>query len=169
MVYSSSALYDAHMAKRTYVETTVFSYLAARPSRDLVVAAHQQVTREWWDTRRRGFDLFISQVVVREAGAGDEEAKARRLELLQGLPLVAITDEAVQLAAALIGGALLPPKATDDALHLALATVHGMDFLLTWNCRHLANAELAFPIREELARRGYPPLVICTPEELLGV
>jgi predicted nucleic acid-binding protein len=157
------------MAKRIYVETTIISYLSARPSRDLIVAAHQQITRDWWDTRRREYELYISQVVLREAKAGDEEASRRRLELLDGLPLLAINEEAVRLASALTESGPLPTRAADDAFHLALATVHGMNFLLTWNCRHLANAELTYQIQEELTARGFRAPVICTPEELSGI
>lgn len=156
------------MGRRVYVETTVFSYLAARRSRDLIVAARQKITQDWWDVRRGQFELFISQVVVREAGAGDVDASRRRLDVLAGLPLLAINDEAVELAVDLTSVGPLPPGAADDALHLALAVVHGMDFLLTWNCRHLANAELTFGIQQALTGRGYRSPVICTPEELMG-
>jgi predicted nucleic acid-binding protein len=156
------------MAKRAYIETTIFSYLAARPSRDLIVAARQEITRDWWEIHRRKYELFISPVVLREVEAGDEDASRRRLNLTEGLPLLAINDEAVVLAIALTEEGPLPRGAADDAFHLALATVHGMDFLLTWNCRHLANAELSFEIQETLASRGYRAPVICTPEELQG-
>jgi hypothetical protein len=149
------------MAKRAYIETTIFSYLAARPSRDLIVAARQEITRDWWEIHRRKYELFISPVVLREVEAGDEDASRRRLNLTEGLPLLAINDEAVVLAIALTEEGPLPRGAADDAFH-------GMDFLLTWNCRHLANAELSFEIQETLASRGYRAPVICTPEELQG-
>lgn len=156
------------MKKQVYVETSVVSYLTARQSRDLVRAARQEVTLEWWDRRRKEFDLYISALVLQEAGQGDREAARKRLEALDGLPLLKLTDEAVVLAEALLKEGPLPAKAADDAIHLALATVSEMDFLLTWNCRHLANAELSGPAARFLRAKGYEPPVVCTPEELMG-
>lgn len=156
------------MKKQVYVETSVVSYLTARQSRDLVRAARQEVTLEWWDRRRKEFDLYISALVLQEAGQGDREAARKRLEALDGLPLLKLTDEAVVLAEALLKEGPFPAKAADDAIHLALATVSEMDFLLTWNCRHLANAELSGPAARFLRAKGYEPPVVCTPEELMG-
>lgn len=156
------------MKKQVYVETSVVSYLTARQSRDLVRAARQEVTLEWFDRRRKEFDLYISALVLQEAGQGDREAARKRLEALDGLPLLKLTDEAVVLAEALLKEGPFPAKAADDAIHLALATVSEMDFLLTWNCRHLANAELSGPAARFLRAKGYEPPVVCTPEELMG-
>src|ERR1700722_7902147 len=156
------------MKSRVYVETTIPSYLTAWPSRDLVRAAHQQITREWWDQRRSEFELFISQFVLRECQAGDPTAAAERLEVLQELPLLEQTDEATKLAQALLEQVPLPERAAVDALHIAVATVHGMDYLLTWNCTHIANAALRDPIESVCRASGYEPPVICTPEELLS-
>jgi hypothetical protein len=159
--------YAASMKPKAYLETTIPSYLTARPSRDLVRAAHQQTTREWWEQRRTEFDLFVSQVVVRECQGGDTDAAAKRLDVIQGLPLLEQTVEAVTLAQALLDAVPLPNQAVVDALHIAISAVHGMDYLLTWNCTHIANASLRFSIESVCREHGYEPPVICTPEELL--
>lgn len=153
---------------RVYVETTIASYLAARPTRDIVAAARQELTHEWWQTRRQAFDLFISQVVINEASLGDADAAARRLAYFEGLPLLDISGEVEEVAADLLRAGAMPTRAANDALHLAAAGVHGVDYLLTWNFRHLANAELAGAYREVFIARGYEPPMICTPEELMG-
>lgn len=158
---------DGPVKKRIYVETTIVSYLTARHSRDLICAARQEITQEWWDERRALFDLYISQVVLDEAGEGDVNAAQRRLELLLGMPLLDITDDVIVLAEALINDGPLPLKAGDDAFHLALAAVHGMDFLVTWNCKHLANAQLQAALSDVLIKKGCRPPVICTPDELM--
>ena len=154
---------------KLYLETTVPSYLTAWPSRDLIRAGHQQITREWWQTRRDNFDIYISQFVLDEAGAGDREAARERLAALQDFPLLDITDEVGALAAALTVSLALPPKAATDAAHIALAAVHGVHFLLTWNCTHIANAEMAVAIEGVCRERAFSCPVICTPEELMGI
>jgi hypothetical protein len=155
------------MKPRVYLETTIPSYLTAWPSRDVVMAGHQQTTREWWETRRQDFDLFVSQFVVDEAGLGDPDAARRRLEALADVPLLDVSDDIYALANELVRGVPLPAKAATDSLHIAIATVNGMDYLLTWNCAHIANATLRGRI--EMVCRGaeYEPPIICTPEELL--
>ncbi len=155
------------MKSTVYVETSVISYLAARPSRDLIVAAHQQISQEWWDVRQR-WAPSISALVVAESRAGDAEAAQRRLALLEGVPLLHLSDAATELAEHLLNRAALPLPAKDDALHVAVATVHGMDYLLTWNCKHIANAQQRPRIEAVCRALGYRPPVICTPEELLG-
>ena len=154
------------MKPRVYIETTIPSYLTAWPSRDLIRAAHQQATREWWD-RRAAFELVVSALVVRECEAGDPDAAAARLAALADLPLIAVTDAAVGLAQDLVAGVPLPPRAGVDALHIATAAVHGIDYLLTWNCTHIANAALRIRVEEVCRERGHRPPVICTPEELM--
>jgi len=154
--------------KSVYIETTIVSYLTSRPTQDMIQTAHQHITRQWWHYRASHFNLFTSQVVVREAAAGDSQASAARLNLLESLPLLDITQEAEDLAVHLLRRRLLPTKAADDALHLAIAAVHGTDYLLTWNCRHLANAELAEPIAETILQCGHRAPVVCTPEALMG-
>lgn len=151
-----------------YLETTVPSYLTAWPSRDLIRAGHQQITKEWWQARRAGFDIYISQFVLDEAAAGDAEAARERLEALQGLPILDLTEEVVDLATALKASLVLPEKAVTDAAHIAIAAVHGIHFLLTWNCTHIANAEMSAAIEATCRERGFQCPVICTPEELMG-
>jgi hypothetical protein len=155
------------MKPKIYLETTIVSYLTARPSRDLITAAHQQITQQWWHTQRARFDLFVAPPVIQEAQAGDPEAAARRLAALQGIPLLTLSEEAAGLAQALIAPGPLPPNAVIDALHIALATVNGMQYLLTWNCTHIANAAIRSDIEDVCRAQGYEPPVICTPEELL--
>lgn len=156
------------MKPKIYLETTIISYLSARPSRDIVVIAHQQITQEWWDRHRHNFDLYVSQLVVQEARAGDAEAAERRLKMLTEFALLELNNQALQLAHSLVEKSALPQSAVEDALHIALATVHGMDYLLTWNCRHIANAATRNRIVKLCRYKGYEPPTICTPEELLG-
>jgi len=154
--------------KTVYVETSILSYLTARPSRDLVVAAHQQVTRTWWDEHRGRFEVFVSPLVDQESGRGDADAAQRRVEVLKGLAVLEIVDEAYDLAVALIAEGALPANAQDDAAHISLAAVHKMDYLLTWNCRHIDNAETKPRVRAVCTKHGYTCPEICTPEELMG-
>ena len=156
------------MRSAIYVETSILSYLAARPSRDLIVAARQLLTHTWWRERRPRFDLYVSQVVVDEVRAGDPEAAERRVTLLAGLPMLDVTPEVADLAAALIARVPLPPRAGADAAHIAVAACHGMDFLPTWNSAHIANAELRPRVEHVCRERGYGPPVLCTPDELMG-
>lgn len=154
--------------KSVYVETSIISYLTARTSRDLLVTANQECTHEWWDGHRSNFELYISPLVLVEAGQGDEEAAQRRLKALESLNMLEIVDEASLLAEALLRALALPRKAQDDAVHIALAAVHHLDYLLTWNCRHINNAEKKALIREVCAGQGYVCPEICTPTELMG-
>jgi predicted nucleic acid-binding protein len=126
------------MAERVYIETTIVSYLTAWPARDVVVAGHQQVTRDWWDTCRAKYELCVSQLVLGEAAAGDSQAAQERLAVLSSMTVLETTSAALELAKDLIQRGALPAKATDDALHIAVAAVHAILYLLTWNCRHLA-------------------------------
>ena len=155
------------MKPKVYVETTVISYLTARPSRDVVVAGHQQTTREWWRTCRERFELVASQLVLGEAAAGDAEMARERMEVLGTLTLLAVTPEASALARRLVESAAIPEKAAQDALHIGVAVTNGVAYLVTWNCRHLANAVLRTKIEEACRAAGYEPVAICTPEELL--
>jgi predicted nucleic acid-binding protein len=151
-----------------YLETSIISYLAARPSRDLVTAARQELTREWWGRRRASFEMFVSEAVIAEARAGDAEAAARRLAILADLPLLNITPEVTRLARALAKALGLPQQAAADAVHIATAACHGIEFLLTWNSTHIANAELRPAIEEVSRNSGYTPPILCTPDELMG-
>jgi hypothetical protein len=134
----------------------------------LIQAARQQITNDWWEDRRNDFDLFASQYVVDEAGDGDFDASRQRLSLLLGLPLLQTTDEAVELGESLVAAGVIPQKAVTDALHIAVATIHEMDVLLTWNCRHLANAEIIARVSRIIRAGGYELPIICTPDELMG-
>ena len=157
------------MKAKVYIETSVISYLTSRPSRDVVIAGHQQITRDWWQTQRETFDVVASQLVVQEASAGDPMAAQQRLEVLATLELLAVTEEALALAQALVVTGPMPPKAAEDALHIAIAVTSGVEYLLTWNCTHLANATMRSEIDRLYRARGYEPVIICTPEELLEV
>ena len=151
-----------------YVETSVISYLAARPSRDLIVAARQQLTHTWWRDRRPMFDLYVSQVVLDEILAGDPDAAERRAALAAGIPVLDIVPEAADLAAALIQRVPLPTTAGADAAHIATAAYHRIDFLMTWNSTHIANAELRPRVERVCRESGHPAPVLCTPDELMG-
>lgn len=155
------------MKPRLYLETTIPSYLTAWPSGNAVIAGHQQTTREWWATCRERFDLHISQFVLDEAGDGDPEAARQRLDAIKGLPKLDITPRVTELAAALIAEGAVPAVAETDALHIAVAAVHGMNFIVTWNFRHIANATMEPLIREVCLRHGWHCPEICTPEQLL--
>ncbi len=156
------------MKPTVYVETTVPSYLTARPSRDVVRAGEQQATRDWWD-RRTEYELRVSSLVLLECGAGDAEAAALRLAAIEGLPVLAQSFEADMLAEALLREVPLPAKAAADALHIAVAAVHGIAYLLTWNCTHIANATLRPRIEWVCRQSGYESPVICSPRELVGL
>lgn len=157
------------MVPRTvYLETTIPSYLAARRSRDLIIAGRQELTHDWWERRKKAFHCFISQVVVDEAEMGDQSVASRRLEYIREVPFLEVTDKAVRLAQELVASGPIPEKASRDALHVAVCAVHNISFLMTWNCTHLANAEIARDIERVILRRGLVPVRICTPEELMG-
>lgn len=151
-----------------YLETTIPSYLTSRPNRDLIVAARQQLTMDWWLKRRADFRIFVSQIVLDEAAEGDRIASAARLSIIEGLPLLAVNNEVISLTQTLLRRKVLPKKATRDAGHIAVSAVHGVQYLLTWNCTHLANAEIFEAVGAVCSCEGYCCPVICTPEELLG-
>jgi hypothetical protein len=155
------------MKPALYLETSVASYLTARPSRNLVTAARQQLTAEWWETRRAGYDIFISPLVLEEAELGDAEAAAARLAVLRGLELVEPSSEADVLAVALIRDVPLPEKAAADAVHIAIAVMAGAEYLLSWNFKHIVNPVLREQIGKVCRKRGYEPPTLCTPEDLL--
>ena len=156
------------MKPRVYLETTIISYLTAKPSRDLIIAAHQELTNEWWENRRKQFDLFVSQLVIQEAKAGDKNTSQKRLSILKSIPLLELNEDVTSLAHDLIKEKALPKKAVEDALHIAIAINHGVDYLLTWNCKHIANAERQHAITATCHKKNFEPPIICTPEELMG-
>jgi predicted nucleic acid-binding protein len=153
---------------RVYVETTIVSYLVGWLNRhDLYVAANQEYTRQWWSERRHGYDLFASAVVIKEARDGTPDLAAARLEYLREVTLLEVTTEAESLKSELLRQAALPRKAELDALHIAIAAVHGLEYLLTWNCRHIANAVTLPTVYSICRRAGYEPPFVCTPPELM--
>jgi hypothetical protein len=156
------------VAQSVYVETTIVSYLTARPSHDAIREGQQQLTRLWWSTHRAAFDLFTSEIVVIEAAAGDPVAAKERLNTLQPIPRLEILEIAVDVSEALLAAAALPIVAARDSQHVGICAANGIDFLLTWNCRHLANAALRDKIEEVCESFGFRSPKICTPEELLG-
>jgi hypothetical protein len=149
-----------------YLETTIVSYLTAKPSRDVVVAGHQETTREWWETRAR-YDLLVSEVVLRELRAGDPEAAAHRMRQVQDIPLLGFSDDVVSLARVYQAELQLPPKAGNDILHIAFSVAYEVDYLLTWNCAHIANGHTIKRLTAINDRLGHPVPVIVTPEGLL--
>jgi hypothetical protein len=151
-----------------YIETSVVSLLAANPSRDLVTAGHQQATRDWWRQRRPSFHCVTSDETLVECARGDAAQARMRLETLAALPTLRITADVERLAAEFLSTGALPPCARSDALHLAVASIARADYLLTWNCRHLANAQILRRIEREAARCGWNLPTVCTPLELMG-
>jgi predicted nucleic acid-binding protein len=155
------------MKRKIYLETSVISYLTARLSKTIIGAAHQQITLAWWASRHQ-YELFVSESVLRECGAGDPDAAMKRLAIISDVPLLTITEQAVDIAEALVSERIIPIKAAEDALHIAIATLNNMDYLLTWNCKHIANPEIQRGIAAYLERLGLFLPFICTPEELIG-
>ena len=154
---------------RVSVETSIVSYLTARPARDIVIAGRQQATRDWWETAPTRFELVVSQLVREEAAVGDPQAARARLAALAPLTALAAPVEARELSRRLVDSAAVPKRAASDATHVAIAAVHGVEFLVTWNFRHIANA-VARPRIESVCRRsGVEPPVLCTPEELVDL
>jgi hypothetical protein len=151
-----------------YLETTILSYLCARPSREPLAIVRQDATAEWWNEFRVAYELRVSDIVVDECRAGDAETAALRLAAMHGIPRLAVTDEVRDLAQRVARATGIPARASADALHIAVASVHEVDYLLTWNMRHLANARLVLQVRAACIALGYRPPTICTPEELMG-
>ena len=156
------------MNKSVYIESSVISYLTARPSRDLVIAGHQAVTTEWWDDRRRQYDVYVSPLVVEEISAGDASAAEERLRAIADIPSVAIAAEAESLASALLAANAVPEKSARDALHIAIAATQGIDYLITWNFKHINNASTRTMVINAVSDFGLICPVLCSPEELMG-
>ncbi|MBI5214469.1 MAG: type II toxin-antitoxin system VapC family toxin [Ignavibacteriae bacterium] len=156
------------MKQSVYIETSVISYLTAKPSRDIIVVAHQQITTEWWSERKNNYRLFVSEIVFQEASKGDVEAASKRMETIKSLEMLSLTENARELTRIIINKGIVPIEHVEDALHIAIASVHEMDYLLTWNCKHIANAEIQKDLKKLVHESGYTLPVLCTPEELLG-
>jgi predicted nucleic acid-binding protein len=156
------------VSETVYLETSIFGYLTARPTENLIVAANMKVTQDWWATRRSFFTLYASEIVEDEAAKGDREVATQRLELLESMLLLDLNEAAIELAQEFLQQSNLPAKASNDALHIALATVYGLDYLLTWNCKPMANAQIQKKLSQISSAFGYELPIICTPYELLG-
>jgi predicted nucleic acid-binding protein len=152
-----------------YLETTVVSYYTSKPSRDIIVLAHQEITRQWWPRALERYDIFISEVVIEEAELGDQEAAKRRLEELKDFPLLELNDKVEEMAKVYMEKLEIPEKSFRDATHLAVASVHNIDYLVTWNCTHLANGEVIKELMKINESFGIHTPIICTPEELMEV
>jgi hypothetical protein len=153
---------------RIYIESTIPSYLVARPARDLLQAARQQLTKDWWEFNRASHELFTSQVVLDEIAVGEPAMAQLRLESLQTAPLLPVTEEVRELARKVLTSGLLPITADRDAMHIALASAYNLDILLSWNCRHIANAAIQSRLRRLVESADFELPVICTPEEMMN-
>jgi predicted nucleic acid-binding protein len=151
-----------------YIETSIVSYLRQRPSSQVVMAARQLLTHQWWNDERSKYEVVASQYVIDEASAGDPTLAAERLESLDGIPLLPLDAEIAQIADEIMARAILPPKARTDALHIAMVAHHRIQYLLTWNCRHIANATILPRIHKMLTDLSLPIPIICTPEEMVN-
>jgi hypothetical protein len=153
---------------RVYIETSIVSYLRQRPSGQVIAAARQLMTDRWWNRYRHQYDLVTSQYVLDEATLGDPMLAAERLQALAGIPLLELPTAIPQLATEIVARAILPTTALVDAFHIAAVAFHGIDYLLTWNCTHIANARIFPKVRDLLLELGYPVPIFCTPAEMLG-
>ncbi len=151
-----------------YMESTIPSYYSARPGRDIISLARQEITRIWWENHREKYDVYISQLVFEECSHGDKDYSEKRMNLLKEFPVLSLNDDVVSLAEKILSRKVIPDKAADDATHIAVACVYETDFLLTWNFKHIANAHIIKQLRETVGSEGYAFPVIATPEELIG-
>ena len=156
------------MKPTVYIETTIPSLLTAWPNRDIGILAQQVATREWWEKRRHAFELYISQEVLKESARGDSDAARDRLAVLSECQVLGVTTTAEALAGRILSTGLIPPRAASDAVHIGYAAAHGMDFLLTWNCRHILNAIIERRLVGVCAAMGLTLPVLCTPPELMA-
>jgi len=157
------------MRESIYLETTIVSYYTSKPSRDIIVLAHQEITRQWWLKVIGRYNIFISEVVIEEANSGDPEAIKRRLEELKDFPHLELNDKVEKMAQVYMERLEIPEKSLRDAAHLAVASVHNIDYLVTWNCTHLANGEVIKKLMKINESLGIHTPIICTPEELMEV
>ncbi len=156
------------MSETVYIETSILGYLTARSTKNLILAANIEITKDWWEFRRNAFILYTSEAVIDEVTQGDAEIATQRLDILRDFPLLELNKAVQGLAAQFLTRSSLPPKAKVDAIHIAAATVHGMDYLLTWNCKHIANAQIQGKLAEISLDLGYVLPILCTPNELMG-
>ena len=154
------------MAQSVYIESSVISYLVARPSRDVVVAARQAITETWWQSQRAEFDIFVSSLVVQEIARGDAAASEKRLQAVENIPLLATSPEAQRLAEDLLAKGAVPANSEEDALHIAIAAAGGIEFLLTWNFKHINNAQTKAFVTTVVESHGFACPILCSTEEL---
>ncbi len=157
------------MNPSVYIETSVISYFTAKLSRDLIVAAHQQITNEWWENALPHYNAFVSPIVLEEISRGDVNAVQIRLDKVSSFPVLEVISEVRNLADAYFSALDIPEKARADSYHLAIASWHGLDFLVSWNCTHIVNGRIKMMIEEINAQQGIRTPIICTPEELMEV
>jgi predicted nucleic acid-binding protein len=156
------------MSESVYIETSIRGYLTARSTKNLILAANIEITRDWWESQRNTFLLYTSEAVLDEVAQGDAEIATQRLEILRDFPLLELNQSVQTLAKEFLIRSSLPSKAKVDAIHIAAATVHGMDYLLTWNCKHIANAQIQGKLAKISLDFGYVLPILCTPNELMG-
>lgn len=156
------------MKLKVYIETSIVSYITARPSRDVVISANQILAQEWWEDYRHEFDLYISELVTDESSKGNAEMAKKRLDLVKNVPFLENNDKVKNLAKEILARNILPVKATLDVFHIAITAVHNIDFLLTLNCKHIANAFIYRRVEEVCRSFGFEPPIVCTPQEILG-
>ena len=156
------------MSATVYIETSILGYLTARPTDNLILAANITITQDWWDEYSNSFILYTSEIVEDEASRGDKAIAQRRLNLLETLIFLDLTEEAIAVAEEFLQQSNLPAKASNDALHMALATVYGLDYLLTWNCKHMANAQIQRKLSQISLELGYKLPLVCTPYEFMA-
>ena len=154
--------------KSVYIESSVISYITARPSRDIVTSARQTITIEWWEEYKDSFDAFISELVIEEIGSGDLVAAKRRLSVIEKIPVLEATENSITLSKALIAEKAIPRSSAEDALHISIAAVQGIDFLRTWSFKHINNANTRDRISKVIILQDYICPVLCSPEELIS-
>jgi hypothetical protein len=152
--------------KKVYVESSVISYITAKPSRDLIVLARQALTIEWWESKRNKYDICISELVLQEIASGDPVAAQKRLDTVSNIQNLEITLAAKELASVLISEGAVPQNSLEDALHISTVAVQGVEYLLTWNFKHINNASTRTKITQVIENFGYVSPILCSPEEL---
>ncbi|MEK7275081.1 MAG: type II toxin-antitoxin system VapC family toxin [Candidatus Desantisbacteria bacterium] len=160
---------DESAMSTVYIESTVISYYTGRPSQDLIVAAHQQLTREWWENILPECSPFISQFVLDEISRGDHEAVNKRIKAIKGIPLLEVVEPIVNLGLEYFDAIGIPEKVRTDAFHIAIAVYHGLDYLVTWNCTHITGGRVRGIVEKINDKHGFVTPIICTPEELMEV
>lgn len=157
------------MKSVVYIESSVISYLTSRPSRDVIIAGRQAITHDWWENHRNRFELRISVLVEQEISRGDSSAAKLRVERISSIPSLAVSDEATKIAELLLSEGTIPKGSEEDALHIGIAAAQSVDYLLTWNFRHINNAETKSTVIEIVESCGYICPQLCSPEELGGI